>query len=269
MHGLGNDFVIFDAGTDGLALTAEAVRRIADRRRGIGCDQVLVLATTDAEPATGRYRVYNASGEEAEQCGNGARCLAALLAQRAPADVGEFVLHSPAGQVEARVHADGLISVCMPEPQFLPARIPFEAVQRQSSYTIETAAGTLTMSVVSMGNPHAVMMVDDVDEVPVAELGGVIERHPSFPQGVNVGFAQVLNRGRLRLRVHERGVGETRACGTGACAATAIARDLDLVDQQVEVDMPGGLLTVTWPGPGQPVWLTGPAARVFEGSIDL
>jgi diaminopimelate epimerase len=270
MHGLGNDFAIFDATVAPFEPDAATVRRIADRRLGIGCDQVLVLDPPRDAGSVAAYRIYNASGEPAEQCGNGARCLAALVAPRVPDGRAETLrLDSPAGLVLARVAGDGEVEVRMGVPRFDPAQVPFVAAERAPLYEVDAAGEPVSLGVVSMGNPHAVVQVADVDAAPVARVGAALERHPRFPAGVNVGFMQVLSRSHVRLRVHERGVGETLACGTGACAAVAVGRDRNLLDERVNVDLRGGRLMVSWTGAGEPVWMSGPAERVYEGYIDL
>lgn len=270
MHGLGNDFVIFDATEIPFDPDPKTVRRLADRHLGIGCDQLLVLDPPTSEAGAAAYRVYNASGEAAEQCGNGARCLAWLVAQRwLDSRAHVLQLDSPAGPVHARFERNGDIAVQMSVPSFEPARIPFDAEARAQEYELAIDEERVRFGAVSMGNPHAVLRVDSVDAAPVARLGPMLERHRRFPDGVNVGFMQVLSPHELRLRVYERGVGETLACGTGACAAVAVGRDQALLDERVVVHLPGGRLVVSWTGAGAPVWMSGPAEHVFEGYVDL
>jgi diaminopimelate epimerase len=204
-----------------------------------------------------------------EQCGNGARCIAALLYARAPSLGRDLRMGSPGGAVNAHVRADGLVSVDMGEPNFDPRALPMDAAAEAASYTIRIDDAQLEFGAVSMGNPHVVLRVADVKAAPVARIGPTIERHPHFPKRTNVGFMEVVDRGHIRLRVFERGAGETLACGTGACAAVAVGRRHGLLDPEVRVDLPGGTATVTWPGPGQQLWLTGPATTVFTGSIDI
>jgi diaminopimelate epimerase len=270
MQGLGNDFAIFDATEASFELDATAIRRLADRRFGIGCDQVLVLDPPRSADSAAAYRIYNASGEPAEQCGNGARCLARLVATRwLESRPRALQLDSPAGVVHARFERDGGVTVQMAVPDFEPQRIPFRAARREQSYELAIGDETVAFGAVSMGNPHAVVRVASVDDAPVARLGAALERHPDFPAGVNVGFMQILSPSELRLRVHERGVGETLACGTGACAAVAIGRDQALLTDSVIVHLPGGRLVVSWTGSGEPVWMSGPVEYVFEGYVDL
>jgi diaminopimelate epimerase len=270
MHGLGNDFVIFDATATPFAPDAATVRRLADRRLGIGCDQVLVLDPPRAAGSAAAYRIYNAAGEAAEQCGNGARCLARYVAQRwLEARPGNLQLDSPAGPVLARFESDGEVTVQMGVPQFEPAAIPFLAAAPAHVYTLTVDGEHVSFGAVSIGNPHAVLQVSSVDAAPVARIGPALQRHPSFPAGVNVGFMQILSPSELRLRVCERGVGETLACGTGACAAVAVGRDQALLEEFVTVHLPGGRLMVKWSGVGQPLWMSGPTEQVYEGHVDL
>jgi diaminopimelate epimerase len=269
MHGLGNDFAIFDARESPFDPDPATVRRLADRRFGIGCDQLLVLDPARAAGSAAAYRVYNASGEPAEQCGNGARCIAALVAGALSGPTHALALDSPAGVVHARIERDGLVAVQMAVPDFEPADVPFDAPARAPAYEVDANGERVRLAVVSMGNPHAVLRVPAVDDAPVARVGAALERHARFPSGVNVGFMQILSRTHARLRVYERGAGETLACGTGACAAVAVGRDAGVLDEFVAVDLRGGRLMVSWAGAGAPVWMTGPAERVYEGHIDL
>jgi diaminopimelate epimerase len=273
MHGLGNDFIVFDAPPGGPPSSA-ALRRLSDRRTGVGFDQALVLEPPRRAGSSLSYRIFNADGSEVEQCGNGARCVAALWQRRGRARPGEpIVMDSAGGAVRARVLAADLVSVEMGVPSFDPRALPFDApgsgADDAQLYELEAAGETVRIGVVSIGNPHAVLMVDSVDAAPVERLGPAIERHPRFPKGVNVGFLQIVDRGRVRLRVHERGAGETLACGTGACAAVAFARRRGLTDSRVSVRARGGELSVNWDGPGQPIWLTGPAEFAFEGRVEI
>lgn len=266
MHGLGNDFMVVEWPPGMPDPTAELVRRWADRRRGVGFDSLLLLAAEKPEHGAARYRVLNADGGEAQQCGNGARCLASLLAPRA----GErLTLISAAGPIEARVLAGGRVSIKLGEPDFRPQALPFIAAARSDRYVVDLKSGPVEIGAVSMGNPHAVVEVDSVDAAPVGILGAELAGHPDFPQGVNVGFMQRESETRIRLRVFERGIGETLACGTGAAAAVAVGRVRGELDETVEVQLPGGMLTVQWPGPGQPLWQTGATNKVYEGQIEL
>ncbi|MGH8227832.1 MAG: diaminopimelate epimerase [Steroidobacteraceae bacterium] len=269
MHGLGNDFIVFDARQDELPAAA-ALRRLADRHRGVGFDQALVLEPPRQPGTSVFYRIFNADGVEVEQCGNGARCIAALLHRRGLARQGETLLmDSPAGTVRARVLAPQSISVEMGVPSFDPRSLPFDAPQDAPAHELEVAGGVVQIGAVCIGNPHAVLTVGAVDAAPVERLGPAIESHPRFPKRVNVGFMEIVDRGRIRLRVYERGAGETLACGTGACAAVAVGRRRGLLDREVSVHARGGELRVNWHAPGDPVWLTGPAEVAFEGHVDL
>jgi diaminopimelate epimerase len=270
MQGLGNDFLVFDAAAtlEG-RLGAAQLRALADRHTGIGFDQALLLSAPRDPRNRVYYRVFNADGGEVEQCGNGARCVAALMFARRP-DLGpELTLESAAGLVEARVRPDGLVAVNMGVPDFDPRALPMDAPAEAAEYSLEADGTEVQYGAVSMGNPHAVLCVDDVKAAPLERFGPTIETHPRFPKRTNVEFMEIVDRGHIRLRVHERGVGETRACGTGACGAVAVGRNRGWLDAEVRVDLPGGTALVSWPGPGSPLWLTGPAQQVFTGSIDL
>ena len=269
MHGLGNDFMVFEAPPDGDPTPAQ-LRALAERHTGIGFDQALMLAPARRPDARVFYRVFNADGVEVEQCGNGARCIAALLHRRGQA-AGEriFEMDSPGGIVRAQVHSPEWVSIDMGVPNFDPRSLPFDAPSQAPSYPLEAGGETVEIGAVSLGNPHAVLRVAQVDGAPVARLGPAIEGHARFPRRVNVGFMQILDRGAIRLRVYERGVGETLACGTGACAAVAVGRRGGLLDSEVRVEVRGGELRVNWAGGEQSLWLTGPAQVSFEGHVDL
>jgi diaminopimelate epimerase len=274
MEGIGNDFVIVDARARPFRPDPSTVRRIADRRTGVGCDQLLVIETDPEGEAAFAYRIWNADGSEVEQCGNGARCLAALWAtELAPGGSETFTMRSAAGLVAARV-ADGAASVSMGMPEFRPERIPVKATSEAPRYTIELGGESVRLGAVSMGNPHAVILLDElgIDSIaraPVETLGPAVESHPAFPQRANVGFARALQRDHIALRVWERGCGETMACGTGACAAVAVLQECGAVDSLVTVDLPGGSLIVEWHGRGTAAWLSGPTRKTFEGTIIL
>ncbi len=268
MHGAGNDFVVFDAPADQALLTPELLRRLADRRTGIGFDQALLLEKPRRAGSGVFYRIFNADGDEVEQCGNGARCIAALLHHRGAAGNGALTLDSPAGVVQARIDGTS-VSVDMGVPNFDPRSLPFEAQSEADSYSLDVAGGTVAIGAVSLGNPHAVLSVASVEAAPVATLGPAIERHPRFPRRVNAGFLEIVDRAQLRLRVWERGVGETRSCGTGACAAVAVGRRRGLLEEEVRVNVRGGELRVNWAGPGERIWLTGPAGISFEGHVEV
>jgi diaminopimelate epimerase len=270
MQGLGNDFFVFDAPPPADSrLKPDQLRALADRHTGVGFDQALMLEAPRDARARVFYRVFNSDGTEVEQCGNGARCVAALLYARAPALGREMQMESPGGAVRARVREDGLVSVDMGVPDFDPRALPMTARGESLSYSLEIDGASIDVGAVSIGNPHAVLRVPDVASAPVRDLGPAIEHHAAFPNRTNVGFMQIVDRGHIRLRVHERGAGETLACGTGACAAVAVGRRDGLLGTDVSVDLPGGRAMVSWAGPAQHVWLTGPATTVFTGSIEI
>ncbi len=267
MHGLGNDFVVVDGG--GLEpLDPDVIRGLANRRTGIGFDQLLWVERPRGEGVDASYRVFNADGQEAEQCGNGARCIARFLAG-ADGHRRELRLQHATGISVARIEAEGEVSVDLGVPVFNPADIPFIADEERESYPIDVNGETVEAGVVSLGNPHAVIEVDAVDGAPVQRLGPLLERHDRFPNRANIGFVQVVDAAHIRLRVFERGVGETRACGTGACAAMIVGRRAGRLADTVVVELPGGAVTVHWEGSGSPVWLIGEAVTVFEGTIEV
>nr|WP_197703338.1 diaminopimelate epimerase [Sulfurifustis variabilis] len=269
MQGAGNDFVVIDGVSRAVSLTPEQVRRLADRRFGVGCDQVLVVEPARASGADFGYRIFNADGGEVEQCGNGARCFVRFVRDKGLTAKDEIVVDTRGGRIHPRVSPDGGVSVNMGVPRFLPSEVPFVADTPALVYPLEVEGGAYEVSVLSVGNPHAVMLVPDVDTAPVATLGPRIEHHVRFPNRVNVGFLEIRSATRARLRVWERGVGETLACGSGACAAVVAGRRLGRLGDTVEVAVRGGTLSVAWAGEGEPVWLTGPATTVFEGTIEL
>lgn len=270
MHGLGNDFIVLDAAPDQPLPDAQQWRQLSDRHTGVGFDQALVLEAPRRAGTEVFYRIFNADGSEVEQCGNGARCVARLLNVRANGrQLTHFTMDSPGGLVEAQVGADGRVAVNMGVPDFNPASLPFLEPVRATRYSRTLGAQTVEFGVVSMGNPHAVLQVADVGTAMVASIGTALQRLPDFPRSVNVGFMQIVDRNTVRLRVNERGVGETLACGTGACAALAVGRDQGLLDEKVTVYLPGGELALSWQGPGQPVWMTGPAEFAFEGRVEI
>ncbi|NVZ10302.1 diaminopimelate epimerase [Allochromatium humboldtianum] len=270
MQGLGNDFVVFDAVRQRVDLDAGFARRLADRRFGVGCDQILLVEPPRLPETDFHYRIFNADGSEVEQCGNGARCFARFVRDQGLTDKDEIPVGTAAGAIRLYLEPDGQVRVDMGAPEFTPARIPFTAETEtpDATYPLEVEGRTLTIGALSMGNPHAVLIVDDVDSAQVATLGPLIEHHPDFPRRVNVGFMQILGPNAIRLRVHERGSGETLACGTGACAAVVSGRRRGRLDERVRVALPGGELVIEWRGPGHPVWMTGPAVNVFEGEIE-
>jgi diaminopimelate epimerase len=269
MHGLGNDFIVFDVRPPDEAPSAATLRSLADRRTGIGFDQALVLSPPRRPATDVYYRIFNADGSEVEQCGNGARCIARLVASRESVRERTLAMDSPGGVVHARLRPDGLVSVAMGVPDFDPRALPFTAEREAPSYRIELPSGPVEFGAVSIGNPHAVIRVRSVRDAPVDTVGPAMENHARFPRRVNVGFLEIVAPDHVRLRVFERGVGETQACGTGACAAVAIGRRHGPLAEDVRVDVPGGRLIVQWPGPGEPIWLTGPAETAFEGHVDI
>jgi diaminopimelate epimerase len=268
MHGLGNDFIVLDATRERLDLNPTLVRDLADRRFGIGCDQLLVVEPP-RDPATDfHYRIFNADGSEVEQCGNGARCFARFVREQGLTDKDEIPVGTAAGPIRLFIEPDGQVRVNMGAPILEPARIPFLVPSQALDYPLEVAGERLTIGAVSMGNPHAVLRVTDVESALVATLGPQIEHHPRFPARVNVGFMQILDPGHVRLRVHERGAGETLACGTGACAAVVAGRLWEILGERVRVSLPGGDLVIQWLGGSEPVWMTGPATTVYQGEIE-
>ncbi|HEX7080932.1 MAG TPA: diaminopimelate epimerase [Gammaproteobacteria bacterium] len=268
MHGLGNDFMVAEWPAGAPVPEPAAVRALADRRLGVGFDQLLIV--TPSAEGDAAYRVFNSDGGEVEQCGNGARCIARFVAARA-GDVSHrrLVLQSAGGRVEAEVEPSGLVSVNLGVPCFDPASLPFSADAERDRYRVRVGDREIELGAVSIGNPHAVIHVDSVDEADVGILGAELAAHRNFPKGVNVGFLEIVRRDSIRLRVYERGVGETPACGTGAAAAVAVGRRWGALAEKVEVRLSGGSLTVRWPGPGMPLWQTGPATTVYEGQIEL
>lgn len=269
MHGLGNDFVVLDGIRQQVALTPEQLRYLADRHFGVGCDQILLVEAASQPGVDFRYRIFNADGSEVEQCGNGARCFVRFVHEAGLTDKREIRVETLKGIIEPRLEANGNVTVDMGEPRFLPAEIPFLHDDDVVIYNLDVADETLEISVVSMGNPHAVQVVPSVDSAPVSEHGPLIENHERFPQRVNAGFMQIVDRHAIKLRVFERGSGETLACGTGACAAVVTGIRRDLLDSPVRVTTRGGDLTIAWGGPGRPVLMSGPAVTVFTGEIEL
>ncbi len=269
MHGLGNDFVVINAIAQPISLTTEQIRYIADRHFGIGCDQLLLVENTDAEDADFRYRIFNADGGEVEQCGNGARCFARFVLEESLTTKSSIPVITNTGRIILNVEKDGLITVDMGVPELKPEKIPFNFDRQQIRYHIELEGETYSIGVASMGNPHAVLSVDNIDSAPVESLGKLIQKSHYFPQSVNVGFMQILDRQHIKLRVYERGVGETQACGTGACAAVVVGCLQGQLDQTVDVNLRGGNLSIHWAGDQNPVMMKGPAKTVFKGTISL
>jgi len=269
MHGLGNDFVMIDAVRQDIQLTEAQVRYLADRNFGVGCDQLLVVEPAQAPGVDFRYRIFNADGGEVEQCGNGARCFARFVFDQGLTDKREIRVETKKGIITPRLEADGNVTVDMGVPVLNPADVPFVSESDAWVQPLDVAGTAVAITAVSMGNPHAVQVVADVDTAPVAEQGPLIEHHPRFPARVNAGFLQIVDAHRVRLRVFERGAGETLACGTGACAAVVAGILRELVVSPVTVETRGGELTIAWNGVGTPVMMTGPAVTVFSGTLTL
>ena len=269
MHGAGNDFVVIDGVRQEIYLTAEQIRFLADRHFGVGCDQILLVERSQNDEADFRYRIFNADGGEVEQCGNGARCFVRFVHDRKLTSKREIVVETKSGLISPRLEDDGRVTVNMGAPIFEAARIPFASDSDAIIQPLDVNGETVQITAVSIGNPHAVQVVDDVEQASVATLGPLIERHPRFPRRVNAGFMQVVDRGHIKLRVYERGTGETMSCGTGACAAVVSGIRRGLLDNVVQVVTHGGLLSISWAGAGAPVMMTGPAITVFDGEINL
>jgi diaminopimelate epimerase len=269
MHGLGNDFVVFNAIDQQVRLSAEQCRHIANRQFGVGCDQILLVEPSRETGTDFHYRIFNADGSEVEQCGNGARCFARFVRDQGLTDKQTIDVGTRAGRLRLYLEPDSEVRVNMGVPVLEPDLIPFEADRRHTVYPIELDGETLHISAVSMGNPHAVLIVPSVDSAAVATLGPLMESHPRFPQRVNVGFMEICSGSRIRLRVFERGTGETLACGSGACAAVVAGSIRGLLEPQVQVGLPGGDLVVKWQGENEPVWMKGPAVSVYEGKIEI
>ena len=269
MHGLGNDFVVIDAVRQHIELSEAQVRYLADRHFGVGCDQLLVVEAAQTPGVDFRYRIFTADGGEVEQCGNGARCFARFVFDQGLTDKREIRVETKKGVITPRLEADGNVTVDMGVPVLTPADVPFVSESDAYVQPLDVAGNTIAITAVSMGNPHAVQVVADVDTAPVAEQGPLIEHHPRFPARVNAGFLQIVDEHRVRLRVFERGAGETLACGTGACAAVVAGILRELVVSPVTVETRGGELTIAWNGVGTPVMMTGPAVSVFSADITL
>ncbi|HZH44854.1 MAG TPA: diaminopimelate epimerase [Lysobacter sp.] len=269
MHGAGNDFVVLDLRHGAPPPGPALCRALADRHFGVGCDQVLTIEPPRSPGAVAAYGIWNADGSAAQQCGNGARCVAAWLVRDGAARGPRFVVDSPSGTHAVDVLPDGRYRIAMGVPRFAPAAIPLRGFEEAATYALELDGARVEFGAASMGNPHAVIEVADADAAPVAQLGAALQRHPAFPDSVNVGFAQVLAPERIRLRVYERGVGETLACGSGACAAAAVLMRRGRIAGEVDIELPGGTLRVAWPQPDSPITMAGPAVFVFEGAWPL
>lgn len=269
MHGLGNDFMVIDAISQPFRLRPDMIRNLGDRHFGVGFDQLLVVEPPGLPDVDFRYRIFNNDGSEVEQCGNGARCFARFVRDRRLTNKKVIRVQTAKGVIELKIGKDGLVAVNMGVPELEPDAIPFQADQQQVVYPVEVDGETVELSAVSMGNPHAVLLVDDIDSAPVESLGPALEKHERFPARANIGFLQILDAGHARLRVFERGAGETLACGSGACAAMVAGRLRGLLDSRVEMELRGGRLVIEWQGEGTPVMMEGPATNVFEGQIRL
>lgn len=269
MQGLGNDFVVIDAVRQKVQLSPEKIRFIADRHFGVGCNQVLLVESAHHAHADFRYRIFNADGSEVAQCGNGARCFARFVREQGLSGKDEIQVDTDAGRLVLRHTDAGQVVVNMGVPRHVPAEIPLRVESEQLLYAVEIDGQSHSFGAVSMGNPHAVLVVNDVDSYPVESLGARLESHPLFPERVNVGFMQVLDEHHVRLRVFERGSGETLACGSGACAASVVGIVQGLLASPVSVELPGGPLTIEWLGRSHPVYMKGPAKTVFEGTIEI
>jgi diaminopimelate epimerase len=269
MHGAGNDFVVIDGVSQAVNLSASQIRGIADRHFGVGCDQLLLVEKPQNPQADFRYRIFNADGGEVEQCGNGARCFVRFVVDKKLTAKTEITVETRSGLIQPRLEADGRVTVNMGAPRFDPADISFDTPARAPTYELDVDGTPVNISALSMGNPHAVQVVENVDTAPVVTQGPLIEHHPRFPRRVNAGFMQIINPNRIKLRVYERGAGETLSCGTGACAAAVTGMMRGLLDSRVDVETRGGVLTIEWLGEGAPVMMTGPAETVFEGTLEI
>ena len=269
MHGLGNDFVVVDAITQNVYFTPEIIKRLSDRHRGIGFDQLLIVEPPYDPDLDFHYRIFNADGSEVSQCGNGARCFARFVRLKGLIDKKDISVSTQKGKMILTVKDDGQVRVNMGEPVWEPAKIPFSANKFEKNYILRTEIQTVLCGAVSMGNPHCVVQVEDIRTAKVEQLGPLLENHERFPERVNAGFMQILNRGHIKLRVYERGAGETQACGSGACAAVAVGIMQGLLDSKVQVDLPGGSLIIEWQGEGHPLYMTGDAVHIYDGNIQL
>ncbi len=269
MHGLGNDFMVVDGITQNVFFSPEQIRRLADRNFGIGFDQLLLVEPPYDPDLDFHYRIFNADGSEVEQCGNGARCFARFVRNKGLTNKNKIRVSTSSGKMTLRLERDGTVTVNMGMPILEPSQIPFKAKKPEKTYLLQTPLQTFLCGVVSMGNPHCVLDVEDVASAPVAEIGAMLTKHERFPRGVNVGFMQVVNSGHIKLRVYERGAAETLACGTGACAAVVVGHIQGKFGQQVQVGLPGGTLNMNWEGEGKPLWMAGPAQHVYDGQIQL
>jgi len=268
MHGLGNDFVLIDCVNQSVNLSLDQLRNIANRRIGIGCDQILLIERAESD-ADFRYRIFNSDGGEVEQCGNGARCLVSYIYDKGMTQKKEISVETLGGIIFPKLEINGEVTVNMGTPKFEPKEIPFVADKRMLTYLLEVNEKQIEFSILSMGNPHAVQVVEDINQSPVLVEGSLIESHSRFPKHVNAGYMQIVNREHINLRVYERGAGETLSCGTGACAAVVAGITRGLLDSRVTVSTTGGNLSICWEGDNNPVWMTGPTVSVFDGEIEL
>lgn len=269
MHGLGNDFMVLDLVSQHAHVQPRHVKQWGDRNFGVGFDQLLIVEPPSTPDADFRYRIFNCDGTEVEQCGNGARCFARFVVDKRLTAKKTIRVETKGGMIELTIANDGQVTVDMGAPRLTPEQVPFQAEAEALSYSVEVNGQSYELAAISMGNPHGVLRVDDVDSAPVRTLGPQLEVHARFPQKANIGFLQIVNPNQARLRVWERGVGETLACGTGACAAAVAGIRQGWLQSPVQIDLPGGRLSIEWAGPGQPVMMTGPAVRVFEGQVRL
>ncbi len=269
MHGLGNDFAVVDCVTQNVFFSPDAVRRLADRHRGIGFDQLLVVEPPYDPESDFHYRIFNADGSEVEQCGNGARCFARFVRLKGLTNKYSIGVTTKTGKIVLKIENDNQVTVNMGVPELEPNKIPFRAKSKEKTYLLRVDDKTLFCGAVSMGNPHCVTVVDDLSTTNVERLGPLVESHERFPERVNAGFMQVISRQEVQLRVYERGAGETQACGTGACAAMAVGKLQGLLDDEVKVHLPGGTLKIRWAGEGKPLYMTGPAEHVYDGQFVL
>ena len=269
MHGLGNDFMVVDAINQSVSLSAGQVRALANRHLGVGFDQLLLVEPASTPDVDFRYRIFNADGGEVGQCGNGARCFMRFVQEQGLADKQQVLVETASGPLQLTLENDGQVTVDMGMPRLEPAEIPFDAPAFARHYPLDVAGRHLEIAALSMGNPHAVLQVDDIETAPVRELGPAIECHPRFPERVNAGFMQIVDPATIRVRVYERGAGETLACGSGACAAMVAGRLWERLEPRVKVVLTGGELVVSWSGSGNPVLMTGPATTVYQGRIEL
>lgn len=269
MHGLGNDFMVINQVTQNIQINSEQIRRLSDRHTGVGFDQLLMVSPPTSPDVDFKYRIFNADGSEVEQCGNGARCFARFVRDKGLTHKDVIPVETNTGKIELRLVGQNLVTVNMGAPIFEPEQIPLQADGQQALYKFNVDSDIHELACVSMGNPHGVLQVSDIDQAAVEKLGPKLEAHPRFPNKANIGFCQVVDRQNIRLRVFERGVGETRACGTGACAAAVVSIAANLVDNKVNVSLPGGNLQIEWQGENQPVYMTGPATTVYDGTVYL